>query len=248
MNLFKKSITALVLSIVLVYPVLTYASNFNKHQTEISKDVTENRNVTGFHGIKVSTGINVFITQGTAEKVKVTASDNIIRYLKTEVNGGILEIYLDKSEKSGWSWGMETRNVYITVKDIDAIVASSGSDISSTSRLKLDKLFAQSSSGSDIKLDLDVRELICETSSGSDAEFSGITKSFNVDASSGSDVKAFNLTAEVCVAKASSGSDIDITVTKQLTADASSGGDISYKGKPQKIVKNESSGGDVSAE
>ncbi|MNE25260.1 hypothetical protein D3C80_1185830 [compost metagenome] len=74
----------------------------------------------------------------------------------------------------------------------------------------------------------------------------GSAKSLNVKSSSGSDISAYDLTAEVCVANASSGSDIEVTVTKQLTAHASSGGDVNYKGNPQNVVKNESSGGDVS--
>ncbi|POY37097.1 DUF2807 domain-containing protein [Solitalea longa] len=248
MKLIEKTLTALALSAVLIgSSTILYATDI-KSNKETRDVVTETRKVTGFHGINVSTGIDVFITQGTSEKVTVTASSNIIGKIKTVVNNGILEIYVDKTGKDSWSWGNETRKVYLTVKTLDAIVANSGSDVSTTNRLKADKLFAQSSSGSDLKLDLDVRDLICETSSGSDAELSGIAKSFNVQASSGSDVNAFHLTTEVCVANASSGSDIDVTVTKQLTADASSGGDVTYKGKPQKVVKNESSGGDISAQ
>ncbi|UKJ07735.1 head GIN domain-containing protein [Solitalea lacus] len=225
-----------------------FATDFSLKNTVTKKtDQTETRNVSGFHGIKVSAGIDVYITQGTTEKVTVTADDDVIGKIKTVVKNGVLEIYEEKSSWSSWSWNNQTRKVYVTAKDLNSIVASSGSDVSSTNQIKANKLFTEASSGADLKLNLNVNELICETSSGSDAELSGTAKSFNVKSSSGSDVDAYKLTSTICVAQASSGSDIDITVTQQLTADASSGGDISYKGNPKNVKKNESSGGDISA-
>ncbi|AFD08756.1 head GIN domain-containing protein [Solitalea canadensis] len=248
MNLLKKSLFALALTVSTSAVALdSFAVSGTHYINTPLSEKTETREVEAFNGISVSTGIDVFIAQGNAEKVTVTADDDIISSIKTEVKGGILNIYVDKKNNKSWSWTRNnTMKVYLTVKELNSITASSGSDVSTTNTLKSAKLFVQSSSGSDINLALDAGDLICESSSGSDMKLSGIAKSLNVKSSSGSDISAYELTSEVCVANASSGSDIEVTVTKQLTAHASSGGDVSYKGNPQNVVKNESSGGDVS--
>src|SRR5882672_6402202 len=56
----------------------------------------EKRNVTGFHGIDVATGIKLIITKGDTEDVAVSASK--IEYrdkIVTEVKNGILHIYYE---------------------------------------------------------------------------------------------------------------------------------------------------------
>jgi hypothetical protein len=209
---------------------------------------TEIRNVSGFIGIKSSNGIDVFISQGTTERVEVKADAETMKHLKTVVKDGVLEIYMEKDWSLGWSsWKSRVTEVHITAKTINSIVASSGSDVKSVTKIKSNKLSTKSSSGSDLTLDVEANELTCESSSGSDSKLSGTAKTVYLKASSGSDIDAFDLTAEVCTAEASSGSDINISVSKQLKADASSGGDISYRGNPS-VSKEESSGGDVSKE
>jgi len=58
----------------LVFSVITFigiASNGNS-------DKTETRQVSNFNGIKVSTGIDLYITMGASEEVKIVANDEII--------------------------------------------------------------------------------------------------------------------------------------------------------------------------
>lgn len=248
MNLFNKTLFALALTVSVTAVALDSFAVSGPHYINAPlSEKTETREVPSFNGISVSTGIHVFITQGTSEKVTVTADEDIIGSIKTEVNGGILNIYVDKKNNKSWSWTRNnTMKVYLTVKELNSITSSSGSDVSITNTLKSSKLFVKSSSGSDIDIAVDAGDLICESSSGSDMKLRGNAKSLNVKSSSGSDISAYDLTAEVCVANASSGSDIEVNVIKQLTAHASSGGDVNYKGNPQNVVKNESSGGDVS--
>ena len=56
------------------------------------KVVKQERPVSGFDEISVSTGIEVILTQDTFEKVVVEADENIQKVIKTEVNGSKLKI------------------------------------------------------------------------------------------------------------------------------------------------------------
>ena len=211
-----------------------------------NSDKTETRQVSNFNGIKVSTGIDLYITMGTVEEVKITADDEIIDDLITEVKDGTLRIYMkQKTNWFNWNSGNQTRKAYVTVKELQEIEASSGSDVKSENTLNGENLKVSASSGSDVTLDIHYKNFSLDTSSGSDAKISGKTKNLEVSASSGSDIKAQDLESTICKASASSGSDITVSVTEELQASASSGSDVNYYGNPPSKDINESSGGDV---
>ena len=211
-----------------------------------TSDKTEKRNVKNFNGIKVSTGIDLYITMGNAEEVKIVADDDIIDDIVTEVKDGTLHIYLEKNNWFNWGRFNETRKAYVTVTQLGLIDASSGSDVRSENTLKGDELDIEASSGSDIYLDLIYKNVSLKTSSGSDAKITGKAKYFSASASSGSDIVARDFETEKCQVKASSGSDATVNVSDELVAKASSGADIRYYGNPRSKDTNESSGGDIS--
>lgn len=213
------------------------------------KERSEDRNVRSFDAVKVSAGIDLFISMGDNESVKVVADDDIIDDVKTEVRGGTLHVYMKNQNwlDNIFSWGKTIpRKVYVTASELNSIEASSGSDVKSENTLKGDALKVEASSGSDVKLDVIYKEVTLSTSSGSDARLSGRAKYFNARSSSGSDINARDLEAQICKVSVSSGADATVTATEELEANASSGGDVGYYGNPEKVDIDESSGGDVS--
>ena len=211
-----------------------------------NRDKTENRNAKNFNEIKVSSGIDLYITMGDDEKVTVVADDDIIDDLITEVKDGTLHIYMERNNR-WFNWGNfnETRKAYVTVKELRKIDASSGSDVKSENTLQGESLEVGASSGSDVNLDVVYKNFSLDTSSGSDAKITGRTKNFSAEASSGSDINARGLESQYCRVKASSGSDASVNVSEELVAKASSGGDIVYYGNPKMKDTDESSGGDI---
>src|SRR5665647_369999 len=83
------------------------------------KVVKEERSVSNFEEISVSTGIEVVLNQDTFEKVVVEADENIQKILKTEVTGGKLKIYLEE----GVNYAKKMK-VYVTLKQLKALSAS----------------------------------------------------------------------------------------------------------------------------
>jgi len=216
-------------------------------QAAQSTDGRQARQLSGFHGISVSSGIDLNLTQKHVEEVFVEANSDDLDKIITKVEDGILKIYIKDKSWLGLNWNKEPRKVYVSFKTLDKLDASAGSDVNSAAVLKLDKLDLDVSSGSDVKLELDAKQLRVNSSSGSDVSLNGKAEVAEVSASSGSDITAGDLETKKCSANVSSGSDISIKVTEELNADASSGGDINYSGNPK--VKNikKSSGGDVNA-
>lgn len=208
---------------------------------------TQTRHISNFSGIKVSTGIDLYITMGTSEEVKIVADDDIIDKIITEVKDGKLHIYTKSSGNwFNWNVGNQTREAFVTVKELVSVDASSGSDVRSENTLTGEDLKVRASSGSDVTIDVYYKNIWVDTSSGSDAKLSGKTKTLHAEASSGSDIMAKDLESKICKVSVSSGSDATVNVTDELYANASSGADVRYYGNPSVKDINESSGGDVS--
>lgn len=213
------------------------------------KERSEDRNVRNFDAVKVSAGIDLYISMGDNESVRVVADDDVIDDVKTEVRGGTLHVYM-KSNNSWFNifnWGnTASRKVYVTAREMKSIEASSGSDVKSENTLRGDMLKVSASSGSDVNLDVVYKEISLSSSSGSDARLSGKAKYFRASSSSGSDINARDLETQICRVNVGSGADATVTASEELEANASSGGDVRYYGNPERIDIDESSGGDVS--
>jgi hypothetical protein len=188
------------------------------------------RSVSGFHAIRVSGGIDLYLSQG-AEAVAVSASDVEYRdKIKTEVENGVLKIYLDRSWQN-WNWGGHKLKAYVSFATIDALEASGGSDVYADGVFKLTKLDINLSGGSDLKdAKLTVTDLRLEQSGGSDSYVSGTAANVRVETSGGSDLHGYDLVTDNCTISASGGSDTHITVNKELNVSASGGSDVYYKG------------------
>lgn len=206
----------------------------------------QTRQISGFHGVSVSSGIDLYLSQKNTEEVVVEANSDDLDKIITKVEAGILKIYVKEKSWLNMNWDKNPRKVYVSFKVLDKLDASAGSDVNAEGVLKLDKLDLDASSGSDVRLELEANELSAESSSGSDITLKGKANVMQTSASSGSDIDASELQTKKCNASVSSGADIRVYVTDELDANASSGGDITYYGNPKTKDINESSGGDVS--
>lgn len=193
-----------------------------------------------FESVKVSQGLDLYITQSNDVALTVEADENLHELIMTEVENGVLSIYTTENIRRAAS-----KKIKLNVADLSAIKATSGSDVFSTNTIEADELEVNCSSGADIRIDVMTESLNCHSSSGSDIKLSGKTKLLIAEATSGSDIEAANLKAEISKVKASSGADISVNTSKELTASASSGADIRYSGSPEKVNKSDSSSGSV---
>jgi hypothetical protein len=206
----------------------------------------ETRTLKGsFTGISVSSGIELFLTQGDSESIAVSASSpKYMDRFVTEVVDGTLKIYFDN--KNGWSKG-EKRSLkaYVSFKTLEKLSGSAGAVVKMKSPVNTGNLIMKFSSGSVFSGDVNATALEVDQSSGSQVTISGKAGKLQVETSSGATFKGYQMTVDFCDAKASSGATVNITINKELTAKANSGGDIRYKGEALIRDVNISSGGTV---
>lgn len=209
------------------------------------------RNVGKFTGVSVSSGIKVNFTQGNNQSVVVETEANMLQYVSTEVENGILVITVKNKEKKNLNFN----KLLVTVEAprLSSVKVSSGSllttlntineadftaEISSGANLNADlniknKTSVDISSGSSMRMDVNTRDFEFEGSSGSMATVNGIADNTSIKVSSAAACNAQNLVSKNVIAQASSGANIKIHATDTLVSSASSGASIRYKGNPK---------------
>ena len=204
----------------------------------------EVRNVSGFHAIKVSDAIDLYLSQSDNEAVAVSASETKYRdRIKTVVENGVLKIWFD--EGSNWKlWNSDKKKLkaYVSFKTLDKLTASGASDVRVDGVIRSNSLTINVSGASDFKGAIEANTLDVDQSGASDVTVTGgKVGSIKVEVSGASDFNGYDLEAESCDAHASGASEIKINVSKELSARASGASRVSYKGTG--VVKNIHSSG-----
>jgi hypothetical protein len=198
------------------------------------------RAVAEFHGVRVTSGMNVHLIQGDQQKVVVAADANLHELIETKVEDGILEI-----KALANIWHAKEKNVFVTSPDLSEITGTAGSNIFTDNQLKAGKIQIKGSAGSNLHISINGKNMEVSASSGSNIYIDGSTEELIIKSSSGANIKAGELLAGKCDAKASSGGNLWINTSKELTADASSGGNVFYSGSPEIISSDASTGGNI---
>jgi hypothetical protein len=202
--------------------------------------VTENRKTDSFERLKVSTGIDVFITQGDTESVRVIADDNLLEYIKTEIYDNTLIITAKANIRKA-----KSKEVHLTYKKLKEIDISSAGDVEGTNLMKADELYLNLSSAGDLTLEVEATRINLDISSAGDAKLSGKVDELDADLSSAGGLNAFELLARKARVSSSSAGNARISATESVDLSASSAGDIYYKGDPKTVNINKSSAGSI---
>jgi hypothetical protein len=202
--------------------------------------VTKERKVDSFNGIRVSTGIDVYLKQGNNEAISVEADENLHEYILTEVRDEVLHVYTEASIRDA-----EKKRVYVTMKEINSVKTSSAGDVIGETPVKSDRLELSASSAGDIKLEVYAKEIEADISSSGDVTLTGAADMLKADLSSAGDLNAFDLKVREADVSVSSAGDADINVSEKIIAKASSAGDINYKGNPKYVDSHTSSAGGI---
>ena len=176
---------------------------------------SEARAAADFTGVDVGGVFQVEITAGKDYSVSVDADDNLLQYIKTEVNGDVLHI--ETTERINSTTPIRVR---IAAPDIESIAASGASKVS-LAGVKNSFLNVDTSGASKVKIE-------------------GETSEVKVEVSGASSIDAESLKAKNASVDASGASSVSVFATERLVSDASGASKISYSGNPTSVEKRTS--------
>ena len=220
----------LILSLILVVTVLTSCKKhiFNSIKGK-GGTVTEIRNVTGFNKISLSINADVSYVQDSVFFVEISAQQNVLAAITTDVSAGELKIDFNK-------WVRKHSNIHFTIHspDLRGLDLSGSGNIEATGNIATTNMEINvSGSGNVVLSSLTSDELDAKISgSGNVSIYAGAVTNQKATISGSGNIEMDGMTASSSYCKISGSGSISVWVTDQLDATISGSGDIRYKGTP----------------
>jgi hypothetical protein len=190
------------------------------HGSGVAK--TETRPVADFSEFDVSAAMNVELTVGPETKLEITADDNLLPHLKSEVVNGRLKLYFDASNSS--KIGVKIKASTPSLKAYHG----SGATSATVAGVKAEAF----------KLNL---------SGASKCTVAGSVDRLAIECSGASRANAVKLVARSVKADASGASTADVHAAESLDADASGAATIVFSGSPATLKKDASGASTIKA-
>ena len=205
---------------------------------------SEIRNTPDFSGINAQGSMNVEIRRGSATSVKVEDDENLLPYLETDVEGGVLRV----SYKSGTFINNDHAKVYITVPTLDKVIMSGSSDLMIRDTLSSPSKIEMGVSGSgSIKGMVDAPLIDISVSGSGSIDLSGRTKELDAEISGSGNLHCSDLLSENTKVHVSGSGNAHVFASVSLEASVSGSGDVFYLGDPASPKISTSGSGSVRA-
>jgi hypothetical protein len=194
------------------------------------KLVTQNRSVGNFDELSAGGSFEITLVNGKEGEMTITADENLMEYIETEVDGGILKIRWKKNYNISTS---NTTEIKLAVEQISGVTLSGSGGIESEKQLVSENFQVTVSGSSDVDLDLEVTNLKLAISGSGNMDLNGKTNHMEASISGSGEIDAKDLDSKTAELSVSGSGDIKLRVSEQLKARVSGSGDIEYSGNPK---------------
>ncbi len=194
--------------------------------------ITEERILTDFSEISLSTSAEVHFTQDEEYSVKVEASDNLMDVIETEVSGPTLKI---KRKNNTCFRGNNPIHIYVSCPDISRFSVSGSGDIEADNLITTNALKVKVSGSGDLRLsDLATQELEASVSGSGNVTIFGTDTINNesIKVSGSGDINVLNIPALNADVSVSGSGNCKVYAIDNLDVKISGSGDVVYKGNP----------------
>lgn len=238
----KKSILLVVFS-ALFFTTIANAQWSNNKVKGNGKVITEKRTTAGYDEINVSGFFDVVLVSGKEGAISIQGEENLLPYIKVEVEGNVLKIHTEKNVNISTN-----KNIVLTVpfEQISFVSLSGSGDVKSKNTIVSSNFKAKLSGSGDLTLDVKATDFEASLSGSGDVVVTGSSDNFVSKTSGSGDVDAVNLVTKNANLTISGSGDMKVNCSESLIARVTGSGDIIYKGNPESKDTKVSGSGEIS--
>lgn len=209
------------------------------------KIVTEKRNTRAYQDIKVTGSFDVDLVSGNEGSITIQGEENILPFVKVEVEDNVLKVSTEKGKNISPSLGKKIQ-ITIPFESISSVTLSGSGEIKTKNTVKAADFNANLSGSGDLVLDVDTSKFEINLSGSGDVVLTGTTNDFTSKLSGSGDIDASGLKAKNVDVAVSGSGDSKVFCSESLYARVSGSGDIEYKGNPIKKDTKVNGSGEIS--
>jgi len=197
--------------------------------------ITESRKVEKFNEVDISGSFEVTLKQDSSNLVTITADDNLMKLIRTDVHSGRLRIYNRKSIRSSG-----TLTVTLGVGNLREVNASGAIVIRTSGPINAQNLNLRLSGASKVNMDLIAGQVITTGNGATELTLTGRAGSHQLQLSGAADVHALDFAVNNYEIKTSGASKCQIAVLNKLELLTSGASNVVYRGNPSSINNHKS--------
>jgi len=228
----KRAFT-IILAVAALASVATLSSCRFNCKRGSGNQVTENRSLAGFSEIEISGDYQVNIKQDSNYAVNITADDNLMQYVKTEVNGDRLKIHTSRNICNAGPF-----IVNISLRELNFLRGSGAIKITSVGKITTKDLQLKLSGATKVNLDLNADNVRTTGSGLTEINLRGQASSHVVEMSGSGTLNALGFVVAKYSIESSGISHCKINVLNELNINSSGASDVQYKGNPSTVNNN----------
>ncbi|NCU03654.1 MAG: DUF2807 domain-containing protein [Chitinophagaceae bacterium] len=196
--------------------------------------VKQERKESSFNAVKVSGAFDVYFSQSDEQEIQIEADENLMRYIETNVEDGVLRIRTKKGVNLRPTQDMK---VYVKAPKYKSVsIAGSGNLVAETNINLNEKIRLSIAGSGDIKLqELNAPQVDVNISGSGTAQGHGSTRDIDIDVAGSGDVKMGELKAENAKISIAGSGNVWVFASMKLEVKVAGGGDIHYYGNPADI-------------
>ena len=218
--------------------------------------ITIEPNVSNFNELKIGGPVDIVITQGQTESLKLTIPAEVRDRVVAEVSGHVLRIHnkhdnWGQSEKSWYSdksyWHKTHARIvaYLTVKELRKITLSGSGTMIFDNGLSTDAMKLTLRGSGSIHGKITAKSLASKVSGSGKITISGTADRSNVSVTGSGNFVAADLITSNSVVKVSGSGDAKVNASEEMYAAVSGSGGVSYTGAAKKVSSSKSGSGYV---
>jgi len=201
---------------------------------------SEDRKVGDFSQITISGGYHVVLKQDSSFSIKITADDNLLKYIKTNVTGDRLHIY---SKRNFCNNGEILVN--IGIKNLEEVKASGAVEVESDGKIHTQDLRFKLSGVTKVTMELNAANVTTSGSGATELYLKGQASSHHIDISGSGKVHAFDFVVGSCEIQTSGVGESEVNVLNSLSVHSSGASEVKYKGNPSNVTNDKSGASSV---
>ena len=202
--------------------------------------VTESRSVSEITAIELEMDADVYLIKGDTQNIVISTQQNILQVIQTTVDGGSLKIKTSESISV-----TEPIQIWITVKNIEALEISGSGSISSTTTFTSEKITADVSGSGKINVDLNCEKFNGDLNGSGTINLTGKIGKADIDLSGSGSIEASECEFDNCEITLNGSGDAILTIKSELDATINGSGSIRYRGNPQKVKSDINGSGTI---
>lgn len=217
----KSTVIALIL-----LAIIPFSSNAQtiKGNEKIKTDV---RSISGFNRLVVQGQAELYVTQESAENVKIEADENLIELLQTSVNNGVLYVIVPNNIKKA-----KQITISVAYRNLKQIILMNEIELKSDRANSFDDIEIICGNNAKVNFEFTAKNASIKAHDFSNVALRGYAETLLVESTDDTELNAFDLQSDVCTVVGSGYAEISVNVKKSISIVMSGSSNLFLMGEP----------------